>query len=177
MLFRSNGKSGSLVFVTVTHDIYANEVFVLSEEQDIVYREAGAPGVKAPALPVLGHEPEWSHKIMADPVLLFRFSALTFNSHRIHYDRDYAVNEEYYPDLVVHGPLLAIFVMDQVRQRYPQATVESFSFRMVGPTFVNTKIVINGSQNGKDLFLRVVNAEGGLSLKATVKFKLEENGH
>lgn len=130
-----DGRSGRLAFVTVGYDFYQNGVLCIEEEQDIVYREAGVP-VAAPApkpLPLLPHG-SWSAMVTPSPTLLFRFSALTFNAHRIHYDRPYATEVEGYPGLVVHGPLTAVLLMELVRRHAPEA-VRRFEFRGQAPLF------------------------------------------
>jgi 3-methylfumaryl-CoA hydratase len=107
------GRSGKLAFVTIGHTIRQNSEICLEEEQDIVYREQGAP-IEAPKRAELPPVPEecWTRLVVPQPTLLFRFSALTFNAHRIHYDRNYATVVEGYPGLVVHGPLTAVLLME-----------------------------------------------------------------
>lgn len=132
---QKSGRSGSLAFVSVLCQIYQNERLCIEEEQDIVYREPGPPVAAPrpgdwPPLPVGA----WSRIVTPDPRLLFRFSALTFNAHRIHYDRPYAVQEEGYPGLVVHGPLTAVLLMELVRRQIAQP-VREYSFRGLAPLF------------------------------------------
>ena len=129
------GKSGSLVFVTVRYQISQQNRICVEEQQDIVYREPVAP-VAAPTHRNWPAAPQgaWTQIVTPDPRLLFRFSALTFNAHRIHYDRPYATGEEGYPGLVVHGPLTAIQLMELVRRNAPRP-VASFSFRGQAPLF------------------------------------------
>lgn len=123
-----SGASGRLVFVTVRHEISAQGQPIVTEEQDIVYREAGSAG--APPPPPAQVEPcDIQRDMTADPVLLFRFSALTFNAHRIHYDRDYAREVEGYAGLVVHGPLLATLLMHHWCDANPDAHPGGFAFR------------------------------------------------
>lgn len=132
---QKSGRSGSLAFVSVLCSFYQDGVLCLEEEQDIVYREPG-PAVARPELvdwPALA-EGVWSRIVSPDPKLLFRFSALTFNAHRIHYDRPYAIEDEGYPGLVVHGPLTAVLLMELLRQHAAQP-VHSFSFRGLAPLF------------------------------------------
>ncbi len=128
-----SGKSGNLVFVTVRHELSASGKLAVSEEQDIVYREAAASG---PALPAAAPAPDapWRHSINPDTVLLFRYSALTMNGHRIHYDRPYACGEEAYPALVVHGPLQAT-LLAALATRNLSAPVSTFYFRGSAPAF------------------------------------------
>ena len=128
------GASGDLLFVTLRHEISANGVAAIREEQDIVFREAaGSAPAAAPAAPV-GPEPADAVRRMSpDPVLLFRYSALTFNAHRIHYDRDYARGVEGYAGLVVHGPLLATLLIDHALRAAPDIVPRQFSFRAEAP--------------------------------------------
>ena len=130
-----SGRSGALAFVSVLCSFYQNGRLCIEEEQDIVFREPGPPlacprVLEWPALP----EGAIARIVAPDEKLLFRFSALTFNAHRIHYDRPYAIGEEGYPGLVVHGPLTAILLMELVRQNQGQR-VQEFSFRGVEPLF------------------------------------------
>lgn len=129
------GRSGKLAFVMVSHTILQGGEICVEEEQDIVYREQGAPvgapkNVEFPPVP----EESWTRIVTPDPTLLFRFSALTFNAHRIHYDRDYAMREEGYPGLVVHGPLTAVLLMELIRLNSSRR-IKSFSFRGQSPLF------------------------------------------
>jgi 3-methylfumaryl-CoA hydratase len=128
---RKAGASGEMVFVTVAHELSVDGALAVSEEQDIVYR--GAVGT-APPVEVDQRVSTHTRAYTADAVALFRFSALTFNAHRIHYDRDYAVNTEKYPGLVVQGPFIATLLMDHMRRK-SDARVRSFSFRAQRPLF------------------------------------------
>lgn len=129
------GRSGRLAFVTVGHTIRQGDTICIEEEQDIVYREPGTP-VAAPIPVALPPPPAacWTRTVTPDPTLLFRFSALTFNAHRIHYDRPYATAIEGYPGLVVHGPLIAVLLLDLVRRETSRA-VTAFAFRGQSPLF------------------------------------------
>lgn len=129
------GRSGSLVFVTVDHEVSGTNGLVLNEQHDIVYRDAPTAGA-APVAPGLAPADEqFSRTITPDAALLFRFSALTFNAHRIHYDRSYATEVEQYPGIVVHGPLIATYLVDLVRREWPTARIQSFAFKAVSPLF------------------------------------------
>ena len=129
------GRSGPLVFVTVRHEIAGPDGPLLTEEHDIAYRDLAKPGEKAPPAKAAPRDPAWQREIVADPVLLFRYSALTYNSHRIHYDHPYVTAVEGYPGLVVHGPLLATLLLDLLLRNRPQAIVTRFEFRARLPLF------------------------------------------
>ncbi|HCZ17578.1 MAG TPA: acyl-CoA dehydrogenase [Candidatus Accumulibacter sp.] len=132
---QKSGRSGSLAFVSVLCSYYQDGVLCIEEEQDIVYREPGAAVARPEVIgwPAV-EEGACARVVTPDPKLLFRFSALTFNAHRIHYDRPYATKEEGYPGLVVHGPLTAVLLMDLLRRHEPRA-VRAFSFKGLAPLF------------------------------------------
>ena len=130
-----HGRSGDLVFVVVRHEVSREGRVALTEEHDIVYRDATQADAAAPAGTPAAHPATWQRDLTPDDVLLFRYSALTFNGHRIHYDRRYATTVEGYPGLVVHGPLQATLLTDLVRRALPGATIARFAFRAVRPLF------------------------------------------
>jgi len=129
------GRSGTLVFVTLSHEIADSRGVAIREEHDVVYRDQPAPGAPQPAPEPAPADAGFSREIAPDPVLLFRYSALTFNGHRIHYDRPYATGVEGYPGLVVHGPLIATLLLDLLRREAPDAPVRRFEFRAKRPLF------------------------------------------
>lgn len=139
-----SGRSGELVFVTVRHELAGSEGPAIVEEQDIVYREPAAPGSATPPPP--DAEPpaaSWRHELTPDPVLLFRYSALTMNGHRIHYDRPYAMGEEAYPALVVHGPLQATLLAALGAAKLKSPAV-GFEFRGQTPAFDGSPLHVCG---------------------------------
>jgi 3-methylfumaryl-CoA hydratase len=147
------GRSGALIFVVVRHEVSGANGLALTEEHDIVYREAAAageapPAPQPPAPQMAPASAAWQRAIEADDVLLFRYSALTFNGHRIHYDRRYVTAEEGYPGLIVHGPLLATLLVDLLRRHHP-GDLKSFKFRALAPTFDTTPFAVCG-QPGAD---------------------------
>ena len=165
------GKSGSLVFVKVRHEIHrdAAQEAALVEWHDIVYRAAPRAGqVGSPARPAPEHA-TWTREWRADDVLLFRYSALTFNGHRIHYDRRYATEVEGYPGLVVHGPLLATLLLDLVRREQPEAEVTRYEFRAMRPIFDLHPFHVCGEPQSDAATLRlwVRDHEGALAMDAT----------
>jgi 3-methylfumaryl-CoA hydratase len=164
-----SGRSGEMVFVTVEHAISAAGVLAVMEEQDIVYREAPKPGAAAPApASERSPKPDWTRVVTPDPVLLFRYSALTYNAHRIHYDRDYARAEEGYPGLVVHGPLIATLLLDHYLRRHPQARIASFSFRAQSPLFDIAPFILNGRDNERGAELWASAEDGRLAITARI---------
>lgn len=144
-----HGRSGGLVFVGVEHVYSQDGQACIRELQRLVYREATAATAQAPA-PACEPEPaaHARREFPIDPVLLFRYSALTYNSHRIHYDREYASARESYPALVVHGPLLATLLLEHLGAVVPDGRVRRFEFRAIKPSFDNAAIVLGGFYTG-----------------------------
>lgn len=136
------GRSGTLVFVTVRHELDGGEGLAISEEQDLVYREPAAGVLPAPVVAPAPAVP-WVETVNPDTVLLFRYSALTMNGHRIHYDRPYAMDEEAYPALVVHGPLQATLLMRLAAGRLG-APITGFDFRGQQPAFDGASLHVCG---------------------------------
>ncbi len=129
------GRGGRLVFVEVGHEYHGPAGIALREQHDIVYREARSTGAPAPMPPPAPADPDFASETRADAVVLFRYSALTFNAHRIHFDRDYARDAEGYPGLLVHGPLLATLLVDELLRRFPGRSLVEYSFRLTHPVF------------------------------------------
>ena len=164
------GGSGMLAFVTVQHQIAVDGIVAVTEEHDIVYRGNALPGaLVTPGKPAPGvAAATWSRVITPDPVLLFRYSALTFNGHRIHYDRSYVTAVEGYPGLIVHGPLIATLLLDLLHRRLPQARVSAFDFRAVAPLFDTEPFTLCGQPdpNGHTVRLWAQDARGELAMRA-----------
>jgi 3-methylfumaryl-CoA hydratase len=160
------GRSGALVFVLVEHKISNTEGLALTEEHDIVYRGQPNPGDPAPVPPPAPSDAAFSRTVHPDDVLLFRYSALTFNGHRIHYDRRYVTEEEGYPGLVVHGPLIATFLLDLLRRSVPSPEVKRFEFRAVSPLYDTAPFMVCGKPDGDRVRLWAQNAQGGLAMEA-----------
>ena len=165
------GRSGALVFVCVRHEFSNAQGLALSEEHDIVYRDAPAPGAPQPAPTPAPRDEQFSREIVPDPVLLFRYSALTFNGHRIHYDRSYVTGVEGYPGLIVHGPLIATLLTDLLRRNLPDAKVKRFSFKAVRPTFDIHPFTVCGKLEGKKVSLWGRDHEGWLTMQATAEIE------
>jgi len=164
------GRSGGLVFVALKHTILDGEGQVaLIEEQDIVYRDDAKSAVSDTAPARAPADPVWSREIQPGASLLFRYSALTFNGHRIHYDRTYATEVEGYTGLVVHGPLIATLLLELLHTEVPGARIEKFSFRAVAPLFDTAPFLVCGrpQDNQKSISLWAQTLDGRLAMSAT----------
>jgi len=172
---QKSGRTGTLVFVKVGHELRRNgsAAVALSETQDIVYREAAQPGDAPPPPKAAPAASAWERRVVPDPVLLFRYSALTFNGHRIHYDRPYATGVEGYTGLVVHGPLIATLLVDLLRRRMPDVRVTRFDFRAVRPTIDTQPFFVCGDPqpDGRTVKLWARDHEGWLTMDATVEIE------
>ena len=167
-----SGRSGDLVFVTVRHDYVRESAAApaLTEEHDIVYRDAPRPGETPPTPTPPAGEAEWRREWRPDPVLLFRYSALTFNGHRIHYDHPYATGVEGYPGLVVHGPLIATLLLELLRDARPQARVTAYRFRALRPTFDTAPFLVSGrTQPDASVRLWAQDQAGWMTMEATAQ--------
>jgi 3-methylfumaryl-CoA hydratase len=173
MIEEKQGRSGALAFVTVRHRIRFGRKDVIDEEHDIVYRDAPSPeatakvaGTPAPA------KAQWRYEVRPDPVLLFRYSALTFNGHRIHYDVDYARDVEGYPGLVVHGPLLASMMVGLAAAQADGRWLSQFSFRALAPVFDTDSFVVAGCPAAEQdrLDLWVEGPDGMLAMSGEAGF-------
>ncbi len=193
------GRTGDLLFVLVRHEVHNTKGLALTEEHDIVYRAAppaptlgtgvsslppegafaprGGPSPLTqagdPVPPPVPAEPDaaWQREIVPDDVLLFRYSALTFNGHRIHYDRRYVTQVEGYPGLIVHGPLIATLLVDLVRRHVPRAFVKGFQFKAVRPTFDLHPFRLNAqpSADGQTVRVWAQDHEGWLTMQGEVQ--------
>jgi 3-methylfumaryl-CoA hydratase len=165
------GRTGTLVFVKVRHEIrrQGESEAALTEFHDIVYREAAKPDDVVPPPKAAPTSAAWERKWVPDDVLLFRYSALTFNSHRIHYDRRYVTEVEGYPGLIVHGPLIATLLLDLLRDQLPDAVVARYEFRAIRPTFDTSHFFVCGEPqpDGKSFHLWARDHDGWLTMDAT----------
>ena len=165
---QKTGRSGDLVFVKVVHEISTERALAVREEQDLVYRDmpnaAASATAESPVLPAA----QWQRTVNPDPVLLFRFSALTFNGHRIHYDRDYCREVEGYSGLVVHAPLTATLVMDLLLRNAPDARVTRMEYRAHRPLFDTEAFTVNGMRQGTLATLWAATGAGAVAMTAGV---------
>ncbi|GJF03741.1 FAS1-like dehydratase domain-containing protein [Pseudonocardia sp. D17] len=175
-----SGRSGEMLFVTLRHEFRRDGELLLAEEEDLVYRtqkpgEERRVAVAAPAEPG-PHTADgpWTARLEPDEVLLFRFSALTYNAHRIHHDFPYVTQVEGFPGLVVHGPLLALLLLELPRRHAPDRTVRSFEYRLRAPVFAGTTVLaaggpVDGDPDRADLAAGT--ADGPPSITGTVRFR------
>jgi 3-methylfumaryl-CoA hydratase len=157
------GRSGVLCFVTVRHEISNADGLALRERHDIVYRAIAPPG--QPSLPPAEEPAPWRRSVAVDPVLLFRYSALTFNGHRIHYDRTYCIEEEHYSGLVVHGPLQATMLLQFGADL--KGPPRAFEFRAVSPVFDGGEVGLHARDDAGGLSLWLTDQGGRLAMTAT----------
>ena len=165
------GRSGQMVFVTVKTDIFSPRGLAVSEEQDIVYRAEPDPDAPPPAPQPAPATAAWKNTVTPDPVMLFRYSALTFNGHRIHYDHRYVTGTEGYPDLVMNGGLTTLLVYELARAN-AKTPIRHMSSRNVRALFVNRPIHFGGepSADGKSAKLWAADKDGALALTAEAQF-------
>jgi len=163
------GSTGTLCFVSVQHEISSPRGVAIRERQDIVYRDVAPAGQNtAPARPAAAPaaaKHRESH--MADEVLLFRYSALTFNGHRIHYDRDYVTKVEGYPDLIFHGPMQAAFLVEFAAKLHGGSAPKKFAYRGVQPLFAPGEFSVNANETGGGLELWTANSDRVPTMKGT----------
>jgi 3-methylfumaryl-CoA hydratase len=173
-----NGRSGEMLFVTVRHEYRQRGVVRIVEEQDLVYRSgtAGAPSIEVNRNPLGESRTPWSARPQFSPALLFRFSALTANAHRIHYDADYATAVEGFPALVVHGPLLAVQMAELVRSHAAGRAVAALSFRLQRPVFLGDVVRVEGTPTAGGAELAVVSGSGVTHASAVVTFGPDASG-
>ncbi len=160
------GRTGSLVFVTIEHKYSQHNQHCFTEYQNVVYKEATPPRLESEAAP----SPQWQHDIAPNATLLFRYSAVTFNGHRIHYDYPYTTEIEGYDNLVVHGPMMATWSLNGFKTAFPDKKVRRFSYKGVRPTTIPQTLQVGGRiiENGK-AEVWIAN-ERGLIQQGTVEF-------
>jgi 3-methylfumaryl-CoA hydratase len=164
-----SGSTGALCFVSVQHEISSPRGIAIRERQDIVYRDVAPTGQNpAPARPAAPPSPaKHRESHMADEVLLFRYSALTFNGHRIHYDRDYVTKVEGYPGLIFHGPMQAAFLVEFAAKLHGGAAPKKFVYRGVQPLFAPGEFSVNANESDGSIELWTANSDGVPTMKGT----------
>jgi len=166
-----SGRSGKLCFVTVRHEYSIEGNICLSEEHDIVYRDKPNPLAPAPTPQEPPQCPDFKEEVTPSAVMLFRYSALTFNSHRIHYDIDYCRNKEGYPGLVFHGPLTATLLAGVAQRLHPDKRLSKFEFRAISPLFASAPFTIGAKSKGNGIQLWAETPDQNLAMTACAKFR------
>ncbi len=164
------GRTGRLCFVEVEHCIFVGDELKLSETHNIVYRDIKRPGDNIPQALEVPDDAQWTREVKPDSTLLFRYSALTFNSHRIHYDLDFCRQQEGYPGLVFHGPLTATLLLEFAMTHIQDRSLKAYEFRAYSPLFDSAEFSLNGKMDGTDAILWATNPQNSLAMKAAVSF-------
>jgi len=167
------GKSGRLVFVLVEHRIQVEGEDRIVEEHDIVYRDDADPDAPAPDPKPAPDGAVWRRQVLPNEAMLFRYSGLTFNAHRIHFDREFTRDDEGYPDLIVHGPLIATFLMDLCRREQTDKRLIRFAYRAVRPTFLDDRPMTFAGRpedDGTTADLWALDQDGWLAMQAQAEF-------
>lgn len=167
-----NSGAGELLFVTIRHEFHQRGDLCLVEEQDVVYRsgETRSSGSRPTASPTEASA-HWTSRPITSAQLLFRFSSLTANAHRIHYDHEYATATEGFSGLVVHGPLLALFMAELIRANAPGCAVREFDFRLRRPVIVGDGFHVQGRPEGTTVDLSVVSDRGSTHASARAQLR------
>jgi len=170
-VMEKTGRTGTLVFVTLREDFADRDGLCIRQENDIVFRALAQPGEAAPKPAAPPLRPVWRRSVTPDPVMLFKYSAVTFNGHRIHYDRPYTTDVEGYPGLVVHGPLTATLLMDLCRREKAER-LKTFHFRAQAPLFDTAPFTVNGAprSDGKGWTVWAETPDGGVAMLADATF-------
>ena len=165
------GRSGKLVFVTLGVKITGPNGLIVEDNQNLVYRQEDTGQSPPPGEPG-PEDATWKRTVTTDPVMLFRFSACTFNPHRIHYDEPYVTGTEGYPGLIVHGPFTAVWLLELVRENAPEKTLTSFAMQARAPIYVNQPFTLMGepAEDGSSVELCALNVEGIIAMKANAEF-------
>lgn len=165
------GRSGKLVFVSVVHEFRNEKGLALTNNHQIAFREASdAPRAQSKPL-VADKDSAWHRVLVPDSVLLFRYSALTFNAHRIHYDAPYATHEERYPGLLVQGPLIATLLLDLLSRNAAEARVRSLELKALRPSFVDRPLHLRGVPDGNTIRLWAADDEELLTMTAVAEIE------
>jgi 3-methylfumaryl-CoA hydratase len=165
------GATGTMCFVTIRHSVFGEKGFAFSDEQGAVYREEAKPGEQQTKPRPAPTDATWTKTITPDPVMLFRYSALTFNGHRIHYDHPYVTGVEGYPGMLVHGPLMGMLMSELARRSVPGRTLKAFEFRAMSPMYHTRPFTVNARREPDgSLTTWVANADGGLAQQGKATF-------
>ncbi len=166
------GTSGDLTFVKLSHAISAGGSTLITEDQQYVYQEATDKGAYPTRTKTLDLDGDWKKSVTPDEITLFQFSALTFNAHRIHYDQDYTRDKVGYPELLVHGPLLLIYLLNAYKRNYMTRTIRKVEYKMLGPVYLGEEITIHCGKgiDSKKSVLRITGPDNKLAMKVDLEW-------
>ncbi|MCZ6469845.1 MAG: MaoC family dehydratase N-terminal domain-containing protein [Gammaproteobacteria bacterium] len=164
------GRTGRLCFVEVEHRIFVGEELRFSETHNIVYRDAQQAGEDTVLPPKAPNDRQWTREVTPNSTLLFRYSALTFNGHRIHYDLDFCRHQEGYPGLVFHGPLTVTLLLELAMENNPGRSLKSCEFRAYSPLFDNAPFTLNGKMDHSKAEMWAANPDNRLAMEASISF-------
>ena len=171
-----DGASGKLCFITVRHQISTSGSLAVDEEQQVVYREATEEGAHPVRTKPMDIDFDWKKNRKLSSVQLFRYSALTYNAHRIHYDQPFATRREGYPNLVVHSPFLLTLMMDLFKTETDGKVIEEIEYQSVGPIFLDEEITITSKDvDNFKAEMRALGPDNKMAMKATVKWTYSWN--
>lgn len=159
------------VYLSLQHQISTKGSVAIQEDQHFLYRPPSEKGAHPTRTEPMDLDPDWEKSTKPDAILLFRFSALTYNAHRIHYDQDYARNVEGYPNVMVHGPLLLLLALESFRSQFDGKVLEHVEYELRGPVYLGEQITISGKDvDNHETELRITGHENNIALKAKVKW-------
>lgn len=168
---KQEGQENEKTYLSLQHQISSRGAVAIVEDQHFLYRPPSEKGAHPTRTEPLDFDPDWQKKTKPDSIQLFRFSALTYNAHRIHYDQDYARNVEGYPNVMVHGPLLLLLALEAFRSQFDGKILEDVTYEIRGPVYLGDQITISGkSVDNHKSELRISGPENKLALKASVKW-------
>ncbi|MDZ7757234.1 hypothetical protein [Rhodohalobacter sp.] len=169
--FKSEGVENEKVYLSLQHQISTKGSIAIQEDQHFLYRQPSERGAHPTRTEPMDIDPDWEKSTKPDSILLFRFSALTYNSHRIHYDQGYARDVEGYPNVVVHGPLLLLLALESYRSQFDGKVLEDVTYELRGPVYLGEQITISGKGvDNHETELRITGHENNIALKAKVKW-------
>jgi len=172
--FKKEGADQAKVYLSLQHQISTKGSIAIQEDQHFLYRQPSEKGAHPTRTEAMDIDPDWEKSTKPDSILLFRFSALTFNAHRIHYDQNYARNVEGYPNVIVHGPLLLLLALEEFRSTYDGKVLEEVEYELRGPVYMGEQIKISGkSSDNYQTELRITGHDNKIALKAKVKWTYE----
>lgn len=168
---KSDGDEDNKVYLSLQHQISAKGSLCITEDQHFLYRDPVEKGAHPTRTEPMDIDPDWEKSTKPDAIQLFRFSALTFNAHRIHYDQDYAREMEGYPNVIVHGPLLLLMALEAFRSDHDGKKIEEITYELRGPVYLGEQVKVSGkSSDNQKTELRITGAENNIALKASVKW-------